>query len=510
MMAKYLNSDLKKEGNVRIPLERHSSKAVYLQIRDRIRRLIETGALQAGDKLPSIRSLAESTKVNKLTVIEAYNVLEADGLIAARQGSGYFVNPVSNHHYSTSNFAPPQDVIVSEPPPLTLLKQVKGWSYFDVYMASVQALQQPGMIDLSSGFPLESGLEDLPRIARRAVKQVAGSLFNYDLPQGQLMLRQQISRMLVQQHGIEVTPEDLIITNGSKQGLSLVVHYYVKPGDWVIVESPTWHGMLSLLYNMGAKVIGIPMTAEGMNLELLEKNLYTYQPKLIFTVSTLHNPTGITTSESHRRQLLRLAEKYNCAILEDNAFEGLNFEPVPAPIKASDRKDIVTYVGTFSKTLMPGIRVGYLVVTGQHYQPLMERKLLNDLHVSTVSQAIVSEYLASGHYRHHLAHLQAQNLQSRNVMLSALKRYFPPSASWTVPNGGTFLWVQLPTVPMSEICRLALERNVFIADGKLFFPGQQGYPALRLNFSLPLDKISRGISVLGELLLGYLTDDEYR
>ncbi len=488
---------------MRIPIERHSSKAVYLQIRDRLCRLIETGALQTGDKLPSIRSLAQSTGVNKLTVIEAYNVLEADGLVEARQGSGYFVSLAKiKCPDSAPKFAPPQDVIVSEqPPPPPLIKELKGGSFFNLYIASVQARQQPGMIDLSSGFSLASGLEDLPRIARRAVKQVAGSLFNYDLPQGQLMLRQQISRMLVQQHGLEVTPEDLIITNGSKQGLSLVVHYYVKPGDWVIVESPTWHGMLSLLYNMGAKVIGIPMTAEGMNLELLEKNLYTYRPKLIFTVSTLHNPTGITTSQTHRRQLLQLAERYNCVILEDNAYEGLNFEPVPAPIKALDRKDIVTYVGTFSKTIMPGIRVGYLVATGQHYQPLVERKLLSDLHVSTVSQAIVSEYLASGHYRHHLAHLQAQHLQSRNAMLSALQRHFPPSASWTVPNGGTFLWVQLPAgLPLSEICQQALSRGVFVAEGTPFFPGQQGYPALRLNFTLSPEQIERGISMLGELL----------
>ncbi len=488
---------------MRIPIERHSSKAVYLQIRDRLCRLIETGALQTGDKLPSIRSLAQSTGVNKLTVIEAYNVLEADGLVEARQGSGYFVSLAKiKCPDSAPKFAPPQDVIVSEqPPPPPLIKELKGGSFFNLYIASVQARQQPGMIDLSSGFSLASGLEDLPRIARRAVKQVAGSLFNYDLPQGQLMLRQQISRMLVQQHGLEVTPEDLIITNGSKQGLSLVVHYYVKPGDWVIVESPTWHGMLSLLYNMGAKVIGIPMTAEGMNLELLEKNLYTYRPKLIFTVSTLHNPTGITTSQTHRRQLLQLAERYNCVILEDNAYEGLNFEPVPAPIKALDRKDIVTYVGTFSKTIMPGIRVGYLVTTGQHYQPLVERKLLSDLHVSTVSQAIVSEYLASGHYRHHLAHLQAQHLQSRNAMLSALQRHFPPSASWTVPNGGTFLWVQLPAgLPLSEICQQALSRGVFVAEGTPFFPGQQGYPALRLNFTLSPEQIERGISMLGELL----------
>jgi len=196
---------------LRIPLERHSPKAVYLQIRDRISRLIKSGALQPGERLPSIRSLANSTQVNKLTVIEAYSVLEADGLIYARQGAGYFVSattiacPVGLRNLtSDSNFAPPQDVIISER---------QGGTFFNVYMASQQVRQQPSVIDLSGGFPLESKLLDLQRIARRAVKQVTGSLFNYDLPQGQLTLRQQITRMLIQ-HGLEITPEDLIVTNG--------------------------------------------------------------------------------------------------------------------------------------------------------------------------------------------------------------------------------------------------------------------------------------------------------
>lgn len=477
---------------MRIPLERKSSKAVYLQIRDRISRLIESGALQPGEKLPSIRSLALNAGVNKLTVIEAYSVLEADGLIHARPGAGYYVSsPEITCPKSASNFAPPQDVIVSER---------EGGGFFNIYMGGIEARQHLGTIDFSSGFPLESGSEDLQRIARRAVKQIGTSLFNYDLPQGQLTLRQQISRMLVQR-GLEVTPDYLIVTNGSKQGLSLAIHHYVQPGDWVIVESPTYHGMLAVLSHRGARVIGIPMTAEGMNLELLEKYLYTHHPKLIYTVSTLHNPTGVTTSQSHRQQLLRLAEMYKCQILEDNAYEGLNFDPVPAPIKALDRQDCVTYIGTFSKTLMPGIRVGYMVVTGKDYQPLVEGKLLHDLHVSTISQAIVSEYLASGHYRRHLTHLRGQLLQNRNAMLSALERYFPRSASWTVPNGGLFLWVHLPSgLSMQSIYQQALSRKILIGDGTLFFPGQQGYAALRLNYSRSPEEIERGISVLGEII----------
>ncbi|NEQ27799.1 MAG: PLP-dependent aminotransferase family protein [Microcoleus sp. SIO2G3] len=332
------------------------------------------------------------------------------------------------------------------------------------------------------------------------MKQVGSTLFNYDLPHGQLALRQQISRMLVQQ-GLEVTPDNLIITNGSKQALSLALHYYVQPGDWVIVESPTYHGILAILSSLKARVIGIPMTAEGMNLELLEQYLHTHRPKLIYTVSTLHNPTGVTTSQAHRSLLLRLAQRYNCAILEDNAYEGLNFEPAPPPIKALDQQDIVTYIGTFSKTLMPGIRVGYMVVTGKHYQPLVECKLLHDYHVSTVSQSIVSEYLASGHYRRRVSHLQNKHRQGRNAMLSALERYFPPEASWTVPNGGIFLWVQIPSnISMSAICQAALAHNVVFADGTWFFPNRQGYNAMRLSFSLNPDAIEQGISILGRLL----------
>ncbi len=480
---------------MKIPLDRNSAQAVYLQIRDRIRRLIESGALQPGEQLPSIRSLAENAKVNKLTVIEAYSVLEADGLIHARQGSGYFVSsaPIASPQ-STSHFAPPQDVILSEQ---------QGGSFFNHYMASVSARQHADMIDLSIGFPVDSGLEDLQRIARRAMKQMGSALFNYDLPHGQLTLRQQICRMLIQQ-GLEITPDNLIITNGSKQALSLAFHYYVQPGDWVIVESPTYHGVLEIVSSLKARVIGIPMTAEGMNLELLEQYLHTHRPKLIYTISTLHNPTGVTTSQAHRSLLVRLAQRYNCAIIEDNAYEGLNFEPVPPPIKALDQQDVVTYIGTFSKTIMPGVRVGYMVVTGEHYQPLVERKLLHDLHVSTVSQAIVSEYLASGHYRRHLAHLHSKHRQSRNAMLSALERYFPAEASWTVPNGGIFLWVQLPSgFSMPAIYQAALSHNVLVADGKWFFPDLQGYNAMRLSFTHKPEVIEQGISILGRLLKDY-------
>ena len=486
-----------------ILLDRKSSKPIYLQIRDRISRLIKSGALQTGERLPSIRSLAEKLQVNKLTILEAYSILEADGVVFARQGSGYFINQknlLSSNMKST--FAPAQNVIIPDG---------VGSSFFEIHVSTIKAQNQAGMINLSYGLPRPP--QDIGLIGRRALNKSVDNLFAYDLPQGNLTLRRQVAQMLVQK-GLEVTSENLIITNGSEQALSLAMNYYLQRDDWVIVEAPTYHGAIALLENIGAKIIGIPMNAEGMNLELLEKYLESHRPKLIYTISTLHNPTAITTTQSHRQQLLALAEKYQCPILEDNAYEGLNFdietenelESVPPPIKAIDKQDLVNYIGTFSKTLIPGLRVGYIVVTGDQYQALLEQKLLNDVHTSNFFQAIVSEYLASGHYRRHRKKLQSENLLSLNIMLQAMERYFPEEAKWTVPQGGLFLWVQLPEkISIAEIRSQAVKENVLFASGSAFFPNKQGYPAMRLSFSnVSESEIDLSVSILGRLLKKYL------
>ncbi|MEM7713885.1 MAG: PLP-dependent aminotransferase family protein [Cyanobacteria bacterium P01_A01_bin.68] len=480
---------------MKIPLDRKSRKPIYLQIKERISRLIKSGALQPEERLPSIRSLAENLQVNKLTILEAYSILEADGIIFARQGSGYFVNK-KNMIYTNmkSKFAPAQNVIISES---------IGNSFFDIHMSAVQGSLKKGTINFSYGLPRPP--QDMALIGRRTITNSVDSLFAYDIPHGQAVLCRQIAKMLVQQ-GLEVMPENLIITNGCQQALSLTMQYYLQKGDWVIVETPTYHGAIAILENIGARIIGIPMNSVGMNLELLERYLKSHRPKLIYTISTQHNPTGIATSQSHRQKILQLTEKYRCPILEDNAYEGLNFEPVPLPIKALDKQDLVTYTGTFSKTLIPGLRVGYMVVTGKHYQPLLERKLMHDVHTSTISQAIVSEYLASGHYRRHRKKLQAENLFSRNLMLQAMERYFPQEAKWTVPKGGLFLWVQLPdNINISEIRKQAIEENILFASGSAFFPNKQGYPAMRLSFSNTSEsEIDLGISILGKLLKKHL------
>ena len=499
---------------MKIPLNRQAKQPIYLQIRDRIYHLIHTGHLPPHSQLPSIRTLAQTTQVNKLTVIEAYSVLEADGLVQAKQGSGYFVtSPRTRSRFPNQPLDKPLDQQTDRRrydrldstqrqfnPTQQVLLPIRGINAFpDIYTASLRSHHLPDYIDFGLGFPQASDLEDLQRISRRAMKS-AYTFFQPGNPQGDLELRNQIVQILLQQ-GLEISPENLIVTSGSMQSLSLLANYYVMPKDRVIVEAPTYHGMLSVFQQRQAQIVGIPMTAEGMNLDLLAQYLESHRPKLIYTISTLHNPTGITTSAWHRRKLLALAEEYSCLVIEDNAYEPLSFGTTPPPIKAFDSKGSVVYVGTFSKTLMPGLRVGYMAITGDNYQAIVERKLLHDFHVSAASQAIVKEYLASGHYRRRLTKIKRLHRDRRDYMIDALIRHFPLSVTWTVPDGGTFLWIQLPDkVDLESLCQAAAKRKVLVGSGSAFFPKEQGYPALRLNFSLSPDELERGIQVIGEIL----------
>lgn len=477
---------------MKIALDRQSAEPVYLQIRNCIRQIIQAGGLKPGDRLPSIRHLARTAQVNKLTVIEAYSVLEADGLVHARQGVGFFINPPSlSTPQKPSTFAPQQTVVIPQKPTV---------SFLDVSQVVLQARSQPNTINFSTGFPQAIGLEDLQRIARRAVSQSIDKFFIHNHPQGEPVLREQIAQLMVQL-GVPTSPDSLLITNGSMQALALVTQQLIQPGDWVVVEAPTFHGYLAQLRRAGAHIIGIPMAATGMNLELLEQYLKSHRPKLIYTISTQHNPTGITTSLAHRRQLLALAEHYDCIILEDNAYEWLSFDQTPPPIKALDQNNRVIYFGTFSKTLMPALRIGYCMITGPLYQPLVERKLLHDFHVSILSQAIISEYLATGHYRRRLTQLKGLNRQNRDLMVRALETHFPDEVAWTVPKGGLFLWVQMP--PNTNLDRLAheaIQQRVLVSPATPFFPDEQGYPALRLCFAQSAEAIETGIAQLGTLL----------
>jgi GntR family transcriptional regulator/MocR family aminotransferase len=331
---------------------------------------------------------------------------------------------------------------------------------------------------------------------------------DYGERNGYAPLRGSITHILASQ-GLQTRPENILITSGSQQALSLVSQLLLKPGDIILVESPTHAGALDLFRALGFKVVGIPVDGQGMQVEGqgmqvegLEELLQQHHPKLIYTIPNFHNPTGTCLNGPRRRQLLVLADRYNVPILEDDFVGDLRYDGRTQPaLKALDPGGRVIYVSTFSKMLMPGLRVGFLAAEGPVYDGLVSFKRVNDLATSTLVQRALEAYVTVGRYQAHLRRSCQIFRKRRDVMLAAIQRYLPAGVRFDPPQGGLFLWLQLPENMDSEkLLPLACEEGVDFAPGNGFFPdGIGGRGWLRLNFVAQApDQINEGIKRLGK------------
>jgi GntR family transcriptional regulator/MocR family aminotransferase len=326
---------------------------------------------------------------------------------------------------------------------------------------------------------------------------------DYGEPNGHAPLRETITHILASQ-GLQTRAENVLVTAGSQQALSLVSQLLLKPGDVIMVESPTYSGALELFRALGFKVVGVPVDRQGMQVEALEKLLQQHHPKLIYTIPTFHNPTGTCLSTSRRIEMIVLADRYNIPILEDDFVGDLRYEGRSQPaIKALDPGGRVIYVSTFSKILMPGLRVGFLVAEGPIYQRLVDFKRVNDLATSTLIQRALEAYVTVGRYQSYLRRSCQTFRKRRDAMLSAIKRYLPAEIDFDPPHGGLFIWLQLlENLPSRKLLSLAWEEGVDFSPGNDFFIDQMGGDNwLRLNFvAQSPDRIEEGIKRLGRAL----------
>ena len=275
----------------------------------------------------------------------------------------------------------------------------------------------------------------------------------------------------------------------------------LKPGDAILVENPTYGIALDLFRLNQLKIVGVPVDRLGMQVEMLERLLQQHHPSLIYTIPNFHDPTGACMSLSRRHQLIALADRYNVPILEDDFVGDLRYDGRALPaLKSLDPGGRVIYVSTFSKMLMPGLRVGFLAAEGPVYDALVDCKHINDLATSNLYQRAVEAYVTVGSYQAHLRRSCQIYRKRRDAMLQALNRYFPASAGVIPPQGGLFLWMQLPEgLASSALLRVARQEGVSFSPGSNFFdPPTAGEGFLRLNFALhPPDRIEEGIRRLG-------------
>jgi GntR family transcriptional regulator/MocR family aminotransferase len=487
--------------NMRIPLNRQSTVPLYQQIEAYLRQGILSGSLAADTRLPASRQLARDLGVNRLTVENAYAELEIEGLIYSRMGSGTYVLPAN---------------------PLLPLPKDRPGAPWPLWQQSVEiqsrsnrnklsdqisrkTVRPADLISFATGigdahlFPAE----DFRKVLQSVMRRDGIAALDYGEPNGHAPLRETITHILASQ-GVQTRSESVLITAGSQQALSLVSQLLLKPGDVILVESPTYSGALDLFRALNFEVVGIPVDAQGMQVDALEKLLQQHHPKLIYTIPNFHNPTGTCLSTARRRQLIVLADRYNIPILEDDFVGDLRYEGRSQPaLKALDPGGRVIYVSTFSKILMPGLRVGFLVAEGPVYNALVSFKRVNDLATSTLVQRALEAYVTVGRYQSHLRRSCQIFRKRRDVMLSAIQRYLPVDIRLDPPQGGLFLWLQLPEKLQTEkLIALALEEGVTFAPGNSFFPdGLGGRNWLRLNFVAQApDQIEEGIKRLGRAI----------
>jgi GntR family transcriptional regulator / MocR family aminotransferase len=494
---------------MRIPLDRHNEVPLYQQIETYLRKGILSGSLAADTRLPASRQLARDLGVNRITVENAYAVLETDGLIYSRMGSGTYVLP---------------------PNPLLAFSKDKPGDSWPLWQQSLElegttsknkaleekhrkTARQADLISFASGigdahlFPAE----DFRKVLQTVMRRDGIAALDYGEPNGHAPLRETITHILASQ-GLQTRSENVLITAGSQQALSLVSQLLLKPGDVIMVESPTYSGALDLFRALGFKVVGVPVDRHGMQVEALEKLLQQHHPKLIYTIPTFHNPTGTCLSSQRRIQLIILADRYNIPILEDDFVGDLRYEGRAQPaLKALDPGGRVIYVSTFSKILMPGLRVGFLVAEGPIYHRLVQFKRVNDLATSTLIQRALEVYVTVGRYQSYLRRSCQLFHKRRDAMLSAIDRYLPAGVSLDPPQGGLFIWLQLPENLSSEtLLPLAWEEGVEFSPGNGFFSdGTDGRNWLRLNFVAQApDKIEEGIKRLGRAIKRLMSEQK--
>ncbi len=467
-----------------------AGRPVYQQIADHLRGQIETGALSFGSRLPAIRSLASELGVNRDTVSLAYEALADEGLVESTVGRGTFVR-------SPAARSGERELLAT-----ALSPGVERLLRFEYARPRFMAAE--GVVALHSLIP-DPGLYPVAAFRRcldRVLVQGGAELFLYGGPQGHPGLRERIAERL-SDAGAEVRADEVVLCHGASQGLSLAMRLFAESGETVAVESPTYHNVLATLVGLGLEVAPIEMLPDGPDLDLLDRTLARPDVKAFYTIPTFHNPLGTTTCVARRRALLAIAARHGKPVIED-AFEAdLRYRgrSIP-PLLALDENGLVVHLMSFSKSLFPGVRIGALVARDRAVDGLVALKHATDLSDSLPLQAAMEAFVADGSYDRHLAKLRRTLRQRRDALLESLAAEMPQGTTFTEPDGGYQVWVELPfEIDTRDLLADAARAGVLFAPGSQFLPDGGPSRALRLAIAqVSVEEIAQGIRALAQVV----------
>ncbi len=361
---------------------------------------------------------------------------------------------------------------------------------------------RPGVISLAGGYPSADmfPLEDLRKASQAAIDEFKSASMQYSFSMGITQLREAVAKRETIL-GSPTKLENILITSGSQQGIELCGRAFINPGDYIITEYPTYVGALQAFNLYQARYAGIEMDSDGMLVDKVEAAIKKYHPKMIYTVSTFQNPTGITMSEERKRALIDVAVKYGVPIVDDNPYGEIRFAGEHIPTMKDIGGEAVISLGTFSKIIAPGLRVAWMNSSEKIITTFEKIKQCVDLHANTFTQYIVYEYMKTGKLEPHIRELVKVYGEKRNYMLKEMDANFPKELKWTRPQGGLFLWGELPkAMSASKLLDKAVEEKVTYVYGHPFFPDGKRDNTFRLNFSMATkEQISQAIRGLGKV-----------
>lgn len=462
---------------------------LYEKVAQNLSERIQNGYYPSGEKLPSIRNLSQSHNVSISTAQEAYRLLEEWGLAEVRPKSGYYVLAQKNKCTLPSTTIPEQSPF-----------EVEQWEQvLELLCFNTRA----DRVSLSRAVPnLESPtLKPLFRTLSEYNRRASPDVFGYEHLRGSEKLRLQIARVMIDA-GSQVHPDEIITTTGCQEALAACLRTVTQPGDVVAIDSPSYYGMMQTIKAYGLKALEIPThPQDGMSMEALQLALEQWPIKAILITPTFNNPLGYSMPDAAKQKLLEITNSFDLPIIEDDIYGDLACHaPRPRSVKSFDTEGRVMLCSSFSKTIIPGLRVGWMA-PGRYFKQVMHTKYVFSGSCAGLPQDAIAEFIAQGGYERHLRKMRLEYQRNRNAMTALIQKHLPADTRISQPSGGFLLWVELPehinTTELSTRCR---EHGIGIAPGEIFTASRKYRNCMRVTCAEPINgQIEKAVETIGKL-----------
>jgi DNA-binding transcriptional MocR family regulator len=451
---------------------------------------IREGVFRLGAPVPSVRELSRQRRVSISTVLQAYSWLENQGCIESRPKSGYYVRT-------------PYRELIPEPRPADSASRPAPINTGNLFQEIMSSASDPVKVPFGAACPSPSLMPShkLAALIREIARRHPERLAEYELPEGSLHLRQQIARHAITA-GCHFLPQELVVTIGTVEAMHLALRAVARPGSIIAVDSPTYFGILQTIDPLGMKAIEIPTHPRtGMDLNVLEDNLRKHKIQAVITMANGHNPLGFIMPDDHKKAMVELTARYSVPLIEDDVYGDLAYRDTrPRSLKSFDRQELVIQCASFSKTIGPGLRVGW-VHAGRFRDAVHRLKTLTNLSSPGLPQHAVAAYLESGSYERHLRQLRRALQVQVQQTSQAITKYFPAGTRLSRPEAGYVLWVELPkNIDAVELHRAAFAQQISVLPGPIFSPSGRYRNFLRINCgSVWSTRIDQALLALGKL-----------